>query len=316
MNGGNLVSARKLSKALLGALIITLLAAGLSYAAGTGYKHVVVLGDPHLPGTALGQKEVVRENINGWKGVDLVVAVGDITETRGTEDEYSAAKTYFAGFRKPLALIGGNHDYLYDHRLNRSNKKIKADPSVRAAKLAYFRNAFGMTASHYTKELGRYLLVFMTVDDLQANTLATISRNGYDWLSATLEGNRKKATIIFFHAPLEGTLVDYRRHGDSNDSFAQPAREISRILAANPQVFMWVSGHTHTPPDDPNFASGANLYEGRIMNIHNTDMKRKHIYTNSLFLYDNRVVIRTFDHYKGVWLDKLERVVPVRGTDR
>jgi len=293
-----------------------MLAVGMSSAADNGYKRIVVLGDPHLPGSMLEQKEKVRENINRWKDVDLIAAVGDITETRGTDDEYAAAKNYFAGFHKPQALIGGNHDYLYNDHLNRNGKKTKADPFVRAGKLAYFRKTFGMPSLHYTKELGRYLLVFLTADDLQAATLATISKTGYDWLSATLEGNKNKATIIFFHAPLEGTLGDYRKHSDINDSFAQPAGEIKRILAANPQVFMWVSGHTHTPPGDQNFASGANLYEGRIMNIHNTDMKRKHIYTNSLFLYDDKVIVRTFDHNKGVWMYKLERTVRVRETDK
>jgi 3',5'-cyclic-AMP phosphodiesterase len=273
-------------------------------------RQIVVLGDPHLPGTHLEQKEKVRETINGWNDVELVAVVGDITETRGTDDEYADAKKYFAAFHKPLALIGGNHDYLYDDRLNRAGKKIKAGESVRANKLAHFRQTFNMPALHFTKIMGRYLLVFMTVDDLDASTLATISKKGYEWLFSTLRINKNRATIIFFHAPLEGTLGDYRKHLSINDSFAQPAAEIKRILAANPQVFIWVSGHTHTPPGDPNFASGANLYEGRIINIHNTDMKRAHIYTNSLFLCEDRVVVKTFDHKSGTWMTKLERTVP------
>jgi hypothetical protein len=39
-------------------------------------------------------------------------------------------------------------------------------------------------------------------------------------------------------------------------------------------------------------------------------MKRRHTWTNSLYLYENRVVVRTYDHRKGEWVVILDRAVP------
>ena len=76
-----------------------------------------------------------------------------------------------------------------------------------------------------------------------------------------------------------------------------------------PQVFLWVSGHTHTTPKDESFASEINVYEKRITNIHNSDMNRETIWTNSLFLYPDKVVVKTFNHKKGAWLQEFERTI-------
>jgi hypothetical protein len=54
--------------------------------------HLVVLGDPHLPGKNIEAKERVIQNIISWDDVDMVIAVGDICEDRGTVEEYTAAR--------------------------------------------------------------------------------------------------------------------------------------------------------------------------------------------------------------------------------
>lgn len=49
------------------------------------------------------------------------------------------------------------------------------------------------------------------------------------------------------------------------------------------------------------------------MNIHCTDMQdRNVVWTNSLFLYPDRVVVKTYDHGKGAWMRKLEREIFVK----
>ena len=82
-----------------------------------------------------------------------------------------------------------------------------------------------------------------------------------------------------------------------------------RLITANPQVFLWVSGHTHTPPTEESYASPINIYAGQVTNIHNTDMKRETIWTNSLFLYPDKVVVRTFNHQEKAWHPELERTI-------
>ena len=302
----------RLRRILIGTLslvMVLLLASGISLAAERAYHHIVVLGDPHLPGGTLHQKEQVRTTVNGWNDVDLVVAVGDITEEVGDDDEYAKAKAYFDLFTKPLALIGGNHDYIYEDSLSITGRKIKARESTRVYKLDHFKKTFGLHEIYYTKSMGPYLLVFLTPDDLQASALTTISATQYKWFAAILAANKNKPTIVFFHGPLSGTLDKYNKNADTYDYVAQPSEEIRIILTDNPQVILWVSGHTHTSPKEPSFASTVNLYEGRVMNIHTTDMKRKNIYTNSLFLYDEGIVVKTFDHGKGDWMPGLERKV-------
>jgi predicted phosphodiesterase len=292
-------------------IMALLLAADISSAEERAYHHIVVLGDPHLPGETLKQKEQVRTTINGWSDVDLVVAVGDICEEVGDDGEYAKAKAYFSFFTKPLALIGGNHDYIYEDALSRTGKKVKAREATRTYKLNNFKKTFGLNEIYYTKSMGPYLLVFLTPDDLQSSALTTISTTQYQWFASILAANRNTPTIVFFHGPLVGTLDNYNDNANTDYYVAQPREEIRRILADNPQVFLWVSGHTHTPPKEPSFASEVNLYEGRVMNIHNTDMKRKRIYTNSLFLYADSVTIKTFDHETGAWMDELVRTVNV-----
>jgi len=80
-----------------------------------------------------------------------------------------------------------------------------------------------------------------------------------------------------------------------------------------PQVFMWVSGHTHTSPKEESYSSNINIYAKRITNIHNSDMDRETIWTNSLLLYPDKVIVKTFSHRKKSWLKEIERTVQLPG---
>ena len=55
------------------------------------YHHLVVLGDRHLPGKNIEAKEHVIQKINSWNDVEMVIAVGDICEDRGTDDHKRCA---------------------------------------------------------------------------------------------------------------------------------------------------------------------------------------------------------------------------------
>ncbi len=73
---------------------------------------------------------------------------------------------------------------------------------------------------------------------------------------------------------------------------------------------MWVSGHTHTTPANTDFASTNNFFEARLLNVHCPDIDREKIWTNSLFLYPDKVKIRTFLHSTGEWLPEYDRTIP------
>ena len=151
--------------------------------------------------------------------------------------------------------------------------------------------------------------LILPMDSLDSGQLTQMSEEQLNWLRQELAANTGRPTIIFFHAPLKGTLTNYRESINTPDFVAQPDKPIAQILRQHPQVFLWVSGHTHTAATQNDFAAPVNAWEGRIMNIHNADMDRETIWTNSLYLYPDKVVIRTFDHAQGRWLDGLERTI-------
>lgn len=288
------------------------------------YFRIVVLGDPHLPYSterftdpvkedqAIAAKIKVRDDINGWDDVSLVAVVGDLVAETGTEEEYKIVRSYFEYLSKPLAPVTGNHDFRYEDHRNAAGRLIRGDAESRRLKMQRFRDTFGLASLSYTKEKGPYLLVFLSAEmESDSSYLLQYSGKQLQWLRGELEKHKEKPTLIFTHSPLKDTLTAYNGYANSPNFYAQPHEELRQLLAHFPQVFLWVSGHTHTPPTNANYNAEINLYDGRIWNIHNADMDRETIWSNSLYLYTDRVVIRTFNHRKGQWMDELERVLPV-----
>jgi predicted phosphodiesterase len=283
------------------------------YANEKSYYRLVILGDPHLPGKEVTAKEDVIKTINSWNDVDMAVALGDICFELGTADEYSFAKQFFSQLKKPAYFIAGNHDCMYDDFLDPKGKKIKAYPGSREKKLKRFRETFNLPQNYYSMKLSDYLLIFLSTDELRSYDLARVSERQLDWLQSELGQNKKFSTIIFFHAPLKGTLHDYSKNINTIDFIAQPEKKIREVIRQNPQIFLWVSGHTHTPATNESYASEINHYEKQVTNIHNCDMNRGTIWTNSLYLYPDKVMVKTFNHKKDAWMDKLERIIRAPG---
>ena len=272
------------------------------------FHHLVILGDPHLPGKHLAHKEQMRKTINGWRDVDLVIAVGDICDEYGTPEEYRAVRSFFARLNHPLAVVAGNHDYLYETPTWAGGGGYK--PATRAAqeaKLALFRTTFHVPQYYSSKRIGNYLLLFLSTDHESFNT--GIGEAQMAWLRDELASNPRTPTIIVFHGPLHGTQLPFKRYINRPHAVAQPMEAIHALITANPQIFLWISGHTHTPPNEESFASPINLYANQVTNIHNTDMKRETIWTNSVLLYPHKVVIKTFNHQEGRWHPELERSI-------
>jgi predicted phosphodiesterase len=271
------------------------------------YQRLVVLGDPHIPGNHLEVKQQALDDINSWPDVKLVVAVGDICSLYGTDEEYAAAKEFFARLNKPMAIIDGNHDFIYATPAGQEGGFMPGSSESKQEKLEKFAKIFGQPGLYFSRQLGEYLLVFLAADNEDYQIGITDSQLG--WLRQELAAHPKSPTIIFFHAPLVGTLRNYRPWVNQPGAVAQPSEQLREILAANRQVFLWVSGHTHTSLQEESYASPINLYDGRVTNIHNTDMNKGEIWTNSLYLYPDKVVVRTFSHRQQAWLPKFDRTI-------
>lgn len=275
------------------------------YSAST---HIVILGDPHLPGKNPQMKEEVIEHINQWNNVDMVIAMGDLCSKTGTEEEYTYVKAYFAKLTKPLYVITGNHDFIYADKLDENEKLQHATHQIQEEKLKRFQTTFALPKLYYSVIKEPYLLLFLSTNT--PSHLAELSHEEFIWFEHELQTHPKMPTIVFFHAPLENTLESYKHWVNTPDFIAQPKEKIQTLLQENPQLFLWVSGHTHTPATEPSFASTINRYE-HVTNIHNSDMNKEVIWTNSLFLEENHVSIKTYDHSQQKWLDALERHIDI-----
>jgi Icc protein len=271
--------------------------------------HLVVLGDPHIPGRYLAAKEAVLGTINGWTDVDRVVVLGDICEDRGTPEEYAAAKKFFATLTKPAHFLVGNHDYIYEDATNAKGGRIRGSPASRAAKVQRFKETFSLKEVFSSRRAGNYLLIFLSTDHLLSPYLAEISSRQLDWLRTELRSHNTTPTVVFFHAPLRGTLLNYNDHANTDSFVAQPVNELRELLSQNRQVFLWVAGHMHVPATNESYRSAVNVFEERVTTVHVTDLNRERIWTTSLFLFPDRVVVKTYNHKQGDWIEALERTV-------
>jgi len=295
----------------------------LAVAQSDEYRRIVLLADPHLPFRAFEitdpsqqmklteAKNKLITDINAWEDVGEIVVLGDIVGEVGSIKEYAYAAEYFSKFNKPLSFIVGNHDYIYIDTPGPNGQRIRGDANSQRIKLNRFKETFGLSELFYTQKVGNYLLVFLSIDSLESPYLSQISDRQLTWLRGELKKNQTTPTIIFYHAPLKGALSNYNKFANTPNFIAQPEQALREIIHSNPQIRLWISGHTHTPASNPSFASAINLYEGKVMNIHNTDLDREVIWTNSLYLYPDKVIIKTFNHKSGRWVDELERTISI-----
>ena len=285
------------------------------------YTRLVVLSDLHLPGRLGPLKRRALETVNAWPDVDAVVALGDIVETTGSREEYAFAKSFLSQLRPPLYPVAGNHEYIY---VPSGGKKLKRGTRAsQRARPRLFQETFSLPALHYEKRFGPYLVLFVSVDAVGGRYLTELSPETLLWLGRELRRHRRLPTIVFFHAPLEGTLRIRREDVENSNLFAQPKAPIRELIRQNPQIFLWVSGHAHIAPTNARFNNPLNLYEGRVTGIHNCDLdgrsalketetavtEHDRLWINSLFLYADRVVVKTYDLRRQAWLEELTRVI-------
>jgi hypothetical protein len=269
---------------------------------------ITVIGDPHLPGRNVAAKEKLISTLNTWKNTDLVVAVGDICKSTGTDEEYSFARKFFAKLEKPLALINGNHDYVFSHSDGSWHPKM-ATPEVRSKKLNKFMQTFNMNELYYSKVISGYHLVFLSLDSLYTKHYAELSSKQLQWFDWQLHKHKDKPTIVFCHAPLWWKVLTKLKPGIKNFTI-QPMNEIRDVLKKHKQVFMWVAGHVHMGAENSFSRGFLNVYNNRIVNINNCDLdgrsilkgmkmkliKHNTIWTKDLVLYPDKVMVKTYDH--------------------
>jgi hypothetical protein len=201
----------------------------------------------------------------------------------------------------------------------------ETSPKARQEKLERFKQAWGLKELFYSETIGGYRLVYLSPDNLVTNHYTQLSDRQLAWFERELERGRNEPTIVFFHGPPEGTYRSRKiLEATTPDSYnAEPANKIREILRMNRQVFLWIAGHLHLGAGNSDFNSDINLYDQQVWVIHNSDMdgssvlsasdkkasKHDTIWTNSLSLYRDSVVVRTYDHKQQTWLKDQDRTI-------
>ena len=282
------------------------------------YERIVVCSDVHYGSKTLdpdlrtrkmkNKENAVRE-INGWDDVDLCVFTGDMVQKTGSSADYKLARKLTDRVKKPKEFLAGNHEVIYSSELSSTGRLRPADSYERFRHMEDYEKNFGPL--YHSRKLGQYFLLFLSPDTLESKYAVELSKEQLDWLKKELKDHRQEPTLIFCHAPMTGTLLPSSKL-DKPRNYAQPAKKLQKLLQENPQILLWVSGHTHTSPKNPSFTNPVNKITGtEILDVHDPTWDGKQVWTNSLFLYPEKIEIRTYSHKKHQWLPQLDRTVTV-----
>ena len=287
------------------------------------YYHIVLISDLHLPVRTKSfpavadqknvweKKQKLLQTINAWTDVDEVALLGDLAARYGKEAEFKVVDEYVGALRYPYYAVAGNHDYAYKDEPVKKKKQKLAQGTLgeKKAKLAAFQKRYHLPAAYYARDVGNCRLLYLSPDGCGSSV--ELSAAQLAWLQQELATHKNGPVLFFCHGPLKGTLRTYNKKINTVSATAQPDMKLAEILAAVPPGSLWISGHTHTPPTNDSYADiSVNRVNRNLVNIHNPTIDAKKLYTNSLYIYKDKIVIRTYDHNNGIWLQELERTFP------
>ena len=209
---------------------------------------IAVLSDLHVSHENLASCRKAVDAVNDLPGISFVALLGDLCEKTGTAEELDRAARLVGRLSAPIFVIPGNHDIRYKDRLGKDGKKEVGTPAEKATKLERFRKTFKQKSLRFTMKVAGQLLVFLPIDALSGKSIVTISEASLRFFREAVEANPGLPTIVFCHAPLQGSYEEEDTTLTPFHATAQPAGDIRDILRDNPQVYLWVAGHRHIKP--------------------------------------------------------------------
>jgi 3',5'-cyclic AMP phosphodiesterase CpdA len=241
---------------------------------------------------------------------------GDVTDD-GRPGEFEAYRKIVAPVATPDKILAttGNHEF-YDQ-----------DASDGEA-LRRFMAAFGQPKPYSNKMLGDLHVVMLADEQWKTaprnREWAWLTPGQLTWFDQVLKERRDKFTVVCLHQPIQDT-VNWSWGGNDFGGCGQAA-ELRAILKRNPQVKLWLSGHTHIQLDAPGqvakqsgvtfaclgstfyqfVSKSAPGYQGGWPGPDGYEKDLSASQSRMLDVWPDRVVLRTRDHVKETWLDQLD----------
>lgn len=266
---------------------------------------LAVMADLHAKPESLPLLKKAVDRVNNLKDIMGLAIVGDLCSKLGTRSEYETLRNGLNGAKVPVYAVPGNHDILYKDYLIGGEKK-RGTPAEKKAKHELFKKTLNLKSLYYSRKIGGHLLIFLPNDALSAIPCSFPSDDAYDFLRQTLRENRKLPTIIFNHAPLEGSYGD-KRTMPPIQANAQPSARLKRLLQKNPQVYLWFSGHLHITPSQKYFNFPGNRV-GKVNVVHVPPSQIHASWVQVVRLSPKGAIVKTLDVKSGKYIKRHTRV--------
>jgi 3',5'-cyclic AMP phosphodiesterase CpdA len=275
---------------------------------------IALMSDPHTEEGA-GANGKLKAAVADFKPLrpDIWLVNGDIANG-GQAAQTAAFKKVMAAVAKPEQLLvnTGNHDF-YD--------KDATD----AEEIRRFCEAFALKTP-YSNHLGGGIHVVMLADEQYktaagAREWAWLSAAQLTWFEKVLGEHKDAFTVVCLHQPLQDTIT--WTWGGNDFAGCGQIKELQAILKKNPQIKIWLSGHTHMGAEIKGNVSGKGgvLYVGLGSTYYQFvpsdtptefgDFKKDLSASQSRMMevWPDRVVIRARDHVAKAWMDDYEFTV-------
>ncbi len=266
---------------------------------------LAVMADLHAKPESLPLLKKAVDRVNNLKDIAGLAIVGDLCSKVGSRSEYETMRNGLSGAKIPIYAVPGNHDILLKDYLV-DGKTRRGTPAEKKAKQEIFKQTFKLKSLYYSHKIGGHLLIFLPNDALTALPCSLPSDEAYDFLRQTLRENRNLPTIIFHHAPLEGSYSGRRRMPPIQANF-QPSGKTKRLLQKNPQVYLWFSGHLHITPSQKNFNFPGNRV-GNVNVVHVPPSLIRASWVQVVRLSPKGAIVKTLDVKSGKYLKRHTRV--------
>ncbi|HWI51164.1 MAG TPA: metallophosphoesterase [Symbiobacteriaceae bacterium] len=274
---------------------------------------VALMSDIHLQPEESGLAKTINvkfaravEDLKGMEP-DLWVTNGDIAD-HGVSEELEAYKRIMSKVAPPdrMLMTTGNHEF-YD-------METTDDVSI-----GRWKQAFGVERPYTSRVFAGVHFVLLADEQWKTAPFnqdwCWITSEQLVWFEQVLAEHRDKTTIVFMHQPLNETVTGSqgaRAFGGTN--MADPLYE---ILARNPQVKIWFSGHTHRRLDvagqvvEKNgitfMGLGSTIYLLGPKPGGGTGRDTEASQSRLLEIYPDKLRVLARDHTGSRWMEELEK---------